>query len=56
MRYTDEQIRETLLTWVKETEQTEVVYVIPFCLGYYGYISNQIWRVICELRGDGVLN
>lgn len=53
MRYTDEEIRTTLLDFIHETDQHELIFVIPFCLGFYGYITNQIWRVIRLLMKDG---
>lgn len=56
MRYTDEQIRNDLIAFVEETEQTEIRYIIPYCLGRFGYITNQIWRVIVGLIDSGVID
>ncbi len=53
MRYTDEQIRSTILDHINETDQHELRYIIPFCIGFYGYITGQIWRVIRMLMQDG---
>lgn len=53
MKYTDAQIKEQLTDFVTDYQQPELMYVIPFCLGYYGYITNQIWRVINELITEG---
>lgn len=53
MRYTDAEIKETIRTFIDDTEQHELIYVINFCVGYYGYITKQILRVILDLRNDG---
>ena len=53
MKYTDEQIRQNLTEFIEKTEQHEIRYIISYCLGYYGYITHQIWRVIKSI--DGVL-
>lgn len=55
MRYTDEEIRDQIADFVVMTGQPELRYVIPFCLGFYGYVSNQIWRVITELMKDEII-
>lgn len=55
MRYTDAEIHETLVTFIHDTEQPELRYVIPFCLGFYGYITHQIWRVITDLMNQGTI-
>lgn len=49
MKYTNEEIKRTLLDFIEETQQTELRHVIAFCLGYYGYITKQIWNQIVEL-------
>lgn len=49
MKYTDEQIKTHLEWWITETKQTEVRFLIHYCLGFYGYITKQIMRVIDEL-------
>lgn len=46
MRYTDAEIEGVILKWIDETRQDELRYLIPFLLGYFGYISKQIWRVV----------
>ena len=55
MKYTDDQIRETILSHIYDTDQRELRYIVPFCLGYYGYITNQIWRVITLLMNGGII-
>ena len=56
MRYTDNEIRNDLLSFIEETEQSELRYIIPYCLGRFGYITNQIWRVIVGLNDSGVID
>ena len=53
MKYTDAQIMENITEFIDKYDQHEVQYIISYCLGYYGYITKQIWRVIDELRYDG---
>ena len=53
MRYQNEEIKETLLTFIEETNQNDIVAIISFCVGYYGYITKQIWKVIVDLKRDG---
>lgn len=53
MRYTSDQIKETLTTFIEETEQDDIVAIISFCVGYYGYITKQIWNVITDLKREG---
>lgn len=53
MRYTDEQIKDNLTEFMSETTQNDLVAVISFSVGYYGYISKQIWSVITELKREG---
>ena len=55
MIYTSQMIRAQILDWVRETEQNEVRYLVPWCLGRYGYVSRQIWRVITELVKEDIL-
>ena len=55
MRYTDNEIRDDLMTFIEETNQPELRYIIPYCLGRFGYITNQIWRVIVGLNDSGVI-
>ena len=55
MKYTNKQIRENIQWFVKETNQTELPHVIAFCLGYYGYITKQIWNEIIQLYTEDVL-
>lgn len=55
MRYTNEEIRTTLYDFISETGQYELRYVIPFCIGYYGYVSKQIWTVIHKLIQEGYI-
>ena len=55
MKYTNKQIRETIRTFVDETKQPELQHVIPFCIGYYGYITKQIWNEILHLYFEGVI-
>ena len=50
MRYTSEQIEKNILAFMEDTNQYEIVHVIAYCLGYYGYITNQIWNVILDLK------
>ena len=49
MRYTNEQIKTNLTEFMEETKQNDLVSVISFCVGYYGYITKQIWTVITGL-------
>ena len=49
MKYTDEQVKKVVQEFVEETGQHEVRYIVSFCLGYFGYITNQIWRAIIEV-------
>lgn len=53
MIYTDEQIKANLTEFIEKFDQHELVFIVPYCLGYYGYITKQIWRVITELRHEG---
>lgn len=55
MRYSNEEIRQNLLEWVEETKQTEVIYCVSYCIGFYGYITKQIWNEILSLVKEGVL-
>ena len=55
MKYTDDQIQTIILEHVIGTEQSELRYVIPFCLGYFGNVTNQIWRVIWSLYEKGFI-
>lgn len=55
MRYTNEQIYENIKWFVETTKQPEVLHVIDYCLGYYGYITKQIRNVIRELIAVGVI-
>lgn len=55
MRYTDEQIREQLLWFVDHLGQREIRWVIPYCIGFYGCVTQQIWKVIGELLKEEVL-
>lgn len=53
MRYTDEEIRQTILSFIHETDQDQLRYVIPFCIGFYGYISKQIWyQILALMKAD----
>lgn len=55
MRYTDDQIEAVILEWITETKQDELRHLIPFLIGYYGYITKQMWRVIAYLIGRGLI-
>lgn len=55
MRYTDAEIRQTIVSFIHDTDQQELRHVIPFCIGYYGYISKQIWLVIVDLMRNGTI-
>lgn len=55
MRYSNQQIRENIRWFIEETNQPEIYHVIPFCLGYYGYITKQIWDEIFHLHVEGVI-
>lgn len=55
MKYTNQQIRENLLWFVEDTNQHELWCVIPFCIGYYGSLTKQIWNVIIQLHVEGVI-
>ena len=56
MRYTDRQIYDTLHDFMQETGQRELRYIIPFCLGYYGYITKQIWRIISTMLEYNIID
>ena len=53
MKYTNQQIYDNIKEFVEDTNQHELWLVIPFCLGYYGYITKQIWGEIFKLRCEG---
>lgn len=55
MRYSNQQIRENIRWFIEETKQPELHNVIPFCIGYYGYITKQIWGEIYHLYVEGVI-
>lgn len=55
MKYTDDQIKRELREFALVTGQPELRHVISYALGYYGYITNQIWRQIQELEKEGVI-
>lgn len=55
MRYTDEQIRENIVRFIEDTEQPELAYVVDYCIGYYGKIDRQIWRIIIRLGKDNII-
>ena len=55
MRYTNKQIRENILWFIEETGQHEVTDVINYCLGFYGYITKQIWSEVYRLMVQGVI-
>ena len=55
MKFQDAQIRATILEWILETKQDEMRYAIHFCLGFYGYITKQIMRVLDALASEGFL-
>lgn len=46
MAYSEIEIAVRILEWSSSTEQKEVRYCIDFCLGYFGAITEKIWRVI----------
>lgn len=55
MRYTNESILENIREFIEETKQPELQHVIAFCIGYYGYITKQIWNQIFHLHVEGVI-
>lgn len=55
MRHTNEQIRANIREFVEMTKQPEIYHVIPFCFGYYGHISKQVWDEIYALALEGVV-
>ena len=55
MKYTNDQIRATLKEFIIETGQNDIVAVISFCVGYYGYITKQIWNVITDMKRDQLI-
>jgi len=55
VRYSNQQIRENIRWFIEETKQPELHNVIPFCIGYYGYITKQIWGEIYHLYVEGVI-
>lgn len=55
MKYSDEQIKRNIKLFVQETHQREIKHLIPYLLGFYGYITNQIWRCVTELAREGVV-
>lgn len=55
MRYTNKQIRENILEWVTETDQHDFIYAVAYCLGFYGYVTRQIFNVLSELHREGIL-
>lgn len=56
MIWTNNEIRDDLMTFIEETNQPELRYIIPYCLGRFGYITNQIWGVIVGLIDSGVID
>jgi len=56
MKYPDARIKNTILDFIADTDQSELRYIIPFCLGYYEVITPQIWRVITDLIKSGVIS
>lgn len=56
MKFTNEEIRTHLLDWVKRTNQTEVRFLLHYCLGYYGYITKQIMAEIDKLVSEDILS
>ena len=55
MKYTDQQIRDNIKEFIMLTNQDALCHVISFCIGYYGYITKQIWLQIHKLRGEGYI-
>ena len=55
MRYTDDQIKTNVTEFIEETKQNDLVAIISFCVGYYGYITKQIWGVITDLKREGTI-
>ena len=55
MRYQNKEIREHLIWFVEHTGQTELQWVVPYCLGRYGCVTKQIWFVIGDLVKEGIL-
>ena len=55
MRYTNEQIRANIFEFITDTTQNDLTAVISFCVGYYGYITKQIWTVISDMRRDQII-
>lgn len=55
MIYKDAEIRENIVSFINETKQPELAYVIHYCIGYYGYITKQIWNVIIELGHENII-
>ncbi len=55
MKYTDEQIRGHIEDWISITGQRECRYLIHYCLGFYGYLTKQIMRVIDQMEHEGLL-
>jgi len=55
MKYTDEQIRGHIEDWIITTNCCEVRYLIHYCLGFYGYLTKQIMRVIEQMVKENKL-
>lgn len=56
MRYTNDEIRANIVEFISETKQDDLVSVISYCLGYYGYITKQIWNEIRYLKRMDVIH
>ena len=55
MSYTDEQIRENILWFAREMSEHRLTLIIPYCIGYYGSITGQVWEVLFTLVLEGTI-
>lgn len=55
MKYTSQQIYEDIREFCEWSKQDELHFIIPYCLGRFGYITRQIWDEIHKLIQEGVI-
>lgn len=53
--YAKSNIRKNLVEFVETMKQREARYVLSYCMGYYGTITQNVWDVVNELWAEGVI-
>ena len=48
--------RDTIKSWMRETGQSEVRYLMPFLIGYYGAITPTVWSAVESMVKDCYLD